>query len=180
MGRLRVCQFAFGDGADIGAVLVGALVGENLLDALVITLGQNGPDLGSSQLVIPGPRLVAAQACDSTEDRGAILVLALIGIDLRQVDLRERGELGGDLLGRQAVIARDRQIISSGDSALDLTFDLGHARYLAGLPSGALGRGHGLAHGGFGRRAGLLDRLARPGGGDVIGRLALDLGAGGS
>jgi hypothetical protein len=48
MGRLRVCQFALGGGADAGAVLLGALVGENLLDALVVSLGENGSHIGSS------------------------------------------------------------------------------------------------------------------------------------
>ena len=93
MGRLRVCQFAFGGCADAGAVLMGALVGEDLLDALVVTLGENGLHLGGGQLVIPRPRLVAAQGRDSAEDRGAVLVLALVGVDLGQVDLRERGSL---------------------------------------------------------------------------------------
>ena len=93
VGRLRVCHFAFSGLTDAGAVLVGALVGQDLLDTLVVPFGENSLHLGGSQLVIARPRLVAAQGGDPAEDRGAVLVLALVGVDLGEVDLGERGSL---------------------------------------------------------------------------------------
>ena len=86
-------ELALGGLQDAGAALVGALVGADPLGAVVVALGEDGLDLGGGQLVIAGPRLVAAQRADAAQDRGAVLVLALVGVDLGQVDLREPASL---------------------------------------------------------------------------------------
>src|ERR1700755_560171 len=82
---------------DAGAALVGALVGEDLRGAVVVALGEHGLDLGGGQLVVAGPRLVAAQRRDAAEHRGALLVLTLVRVDLGEVDLGELGQPAGDL-----------------------------------------------------------------------------------
>ena len=69
------CELALGGLEDAGAVLVGALVGADLLGAVVVALGEDGLDLGDGQLVVAGPRLVAAQRADAAQDRGAVLFL---------------------------------------------------------------------------------------------------------
>src|SRR4029453_8110357 len=93
--RLRVGEFALGGLEDAGAVLVRALVGADALDAIVVALGEDGGHLGGGELVIARPRLVATQRRHAAQDRGAVLVLALVGFDLGQVDLRELRELAG-------------------------------------------------------------------------------------
>jgi hypothetical protein len=77
---------------------VGALIRACLLDALLVAFAEHGLDFGGGQLVIARPWLPAAERGDATEDRGAVLVLALVGIDLREVDLGELGQLADDLL----------------------------------------------------------------------------------
>src|SRR5438034_2180937 len=104
-----VAVLALGGLEDAGAALVGALVGLHLLGALVVALGEHGLDLGGGELVVAGPRLVAAQCGDPAQDRGAVLVAALVGVDLCQVDLRELSQPAGDLLGGPGVVAGDRE-----------------------------------------------------------------------
>src|SRR6185503_16602372 len=136
--RLRVRQIAL-DGADhAGAVLVRALVAADVARALVIAV-DGGADLVHRQLVVAGPRLVALERADPGQDRRAVVVLALVGGDLRQLDLRDAGELAGDVLGGELVVARDREVVGRRDGALDLSLGARHARHLAGLASGALG-----------------------------------------
>jgi hypothetical protein len=75
------------------------LVGADVADALLVALGEDGLHLRERQLVVSRPRLVAAQRGDAVEDGGAVLVLALVGVGLGQLDLRDRLELVRDLLG---------------------------------------------------------------------------------
>src|SRR3954447_18479384 len=84
---------------DAGAVLVGLLVGTDLPRPLVVDLAEHGLHLGHGQLVVSGPRLVAAQRRDALRDRGAVLVAALVGVALREVDLREPRQPARDLVG---------------------------------------------------------------------------------
>src|SRR4051794_28491164 len=90
-GGSGVAELALGGLQDAGAVFVVALVAADLLGAVVVALGQHGLDLADGQLVIARPRLVAAQRADPVEDRAAVLLAALVGVDLGEVDL---GELG--------------------------------------------------------------------------------------
>ena len=53
--RSGVGELALGGVEDAGAVLVGALVGADLLDALVVALGEHGLDLADRQLVVARP-----------------------------------------------------------------------------------------------------------------------------
>src|SRR3954454_14054078 len=78
----RVAVLALGGPEDAGAVLVGTLVGADLPGAVVVALGEHGLDLGGGQLVVARPRLVTAQRGDAAEHRGAVLVPALVGVDL--------------------------------------------------------------------------------------------------
>ena len=86
-------MFAFGGVQDGLAVFVGALVGASLVGAVLVAFAEHGLHLVGGQLVIAGPRLVASKRGDPAEDRGAVLILALVGVDLRQVDLGELGSL---------------------------------------------------------------------------------------
>ena len=72
------------------------------------------------------------------EDGGPVLVLALVGVDLRQVDLRQLGEPADDLISGELVVPRDRQVALGCDGALDLALGLGDARNLASLARGRL------------------------------------------
>src|SRR4051812_32644889 len=81
-GRSGVAGLALGGGEDAGAVLVRPLIGADPLGPCVVALGQDRLDLGGGELVVAGPRLVAAQRGDAAEDGRAVLVLALVGVDL--------------------------------------------------------------------------------------------------
>jgi hypothetical protein len=59
--RLRVSELALGGLQHAGAALVRALVGADLLGAIVVSSGQDRGDLGGGELVVSRPRLVAAQ-----------------------------------------------------------------------------------------------------------------------
>src|SRR4051794_33241057 len=153
---------------DAGAVLVRTLVGADLLGAiLVVAIREHGLDLGDGQLVVAGPRLVAAQGVHALQHGRAVLVTALVGVDLGQVDLGERGQPARDLVGVERVIARDREVGLGRDGALDLALGLGDARHLARLAGGLLGDLADLADGIGGARLS-----------HVVGRIVLDLGAG--
>src|SRR5690348_7394030 len=84
-----VGELALGGLEHACTVLVGALVGADGLGAVVVGLAQGGLDLGGGQLVVAGPRLVAAQAADAPEDGGAAGVTALVGIEFGEIDLRQ-------------------------------------------------------------------------------------------
>jgi hypothetical protein len=58
---LGVGELTLGGLEDAGAVLVAALVRAGLRGALVVTVGEDGPHIGGGQLVVAGPRLVAAE-----------------------------------------------------------------------------------------------------------------------
>ncbi len=68
---------------------------------------------------------------------GAVLMLALIGLDLGEVDLREIAQLARDLLGRQIVIVRDREVTFRGDSSFELALGLRNAGNFTSLARGA-------------------------------------------
>src|SRR4051812_47901072 len=85
-------ELALGGLEHAGACLVGALVGADGLGAGVVGLAERGLDLGGGQLVVAGPRLVAAQRADASQDGRAARVAALVGVDFGEVDLRELGE----------------------------------------------------------------------------------------
>src|SRR4051795_10782725 len=116
---LGVGELALGGLEDAGAVLVAALVGADLLGALVVALGQDGLHLGGGQLVIAGPRLVAAQRVDAAEDGAAVLVAALVRVDLAQVDLGQVGQPAYDLVRGELVVAGDRQVALGRHGALE-------------------------------------------------------------
>ena len=65
--------------------------------AVIVGVAQRDPDLLHAELVLAGPRLVSAQAVDPREHRRAVLVAALVGVDLGEVDLGQLVELAGDL-----------------------------------------------------------------------------------
>src|ERR1700722_13282424 len=73
------------------AVLVGALVGGDVVRALLVALAEHGFDFGDGELVVSRPRLLFAQCADAAQHRGAVVILALVGVDLGEVDLRELG-----------------------------------------------------------------------------------------
>jgi hypothetical protein len=139
---------------------------------LLVALDEDRFDLGNRELVIAGPRLRAPQRGDAAHDRRAVVVLALVGVDLGEVDLGELGELAHDLLGAQRVIARDREILLGGDRTFDLPLDLRGAGNLARLPSRSLDVGLRLAR----RPLDLVRGVCRTGLADVVGRLTLDVG----
>ena len=75
---LRGGELALGGLQHTGAGLVGALVGADRLDAVVVGLVDGRLDLGRGELVVTRPRLVAAQRAEAVEDRGAVLVAPLV------------------------------------------------------------------------------------------------------
>src|SRR3954452_24410451 len=138
-------ELALGGLEHAGAGLVGTLVGAHGLRAVLVGLAQRGLNLGGGELVIARPRLVAAQGADASEHGRAVLVAALVGVDLGEVDLRELGELADDLLRRELVVARDRQVGLRRDDALRLALGLRDARDIADPARRALGAGARLA-----------------------------------
>ena len=141
----------------------------------VVALGEHGTDFVHAQLVVAGPRLVALQGVDPAGDRGAVLVLALVGVDLGQVDLGELGELVLDLVRAERVVVRDRQVRLGGHGALDGALGTRHSRHLAGLAGCALGLSGAPAGGALGRAAHLAQRVGGAGLGHVVGALAVEL-----
>ena len=91
MWPLRGRELPLGGTDDGRAALVRALVVEHLLGEVVVALVEELLDLVGRLLVIPRPRLVAAQRVDAAEDRRTVRRTALVGVDLREVDLREIG-----------------------------------------------------------------------------------------
>jgi hypothetical protein len=124
-----VGALALGGFEDAGAVLVRALVGADLLDAGLVGLADDGDRLGDGELVVAGPRLVGLEGGAALDDRRAVLVLALVGVDLGELDLGEAREPARDLLRVERVVAGDREVALGGDRALGA----GDARDLAGL-----------------------------------------------
>src|SRR2546429_3119987 len=84
-----------------------------------------------ADLVISRPRLVAAQTGDPAEDGRAVFILALVGVDLGEVDLRQRRESFGDLGRGELPVAGDCQVSFRGQHAPDLTLGLRDPGYLA-------------------------------------------------
>src|SRR5207237_4000881 len=95
------------------------------------------PDLVHAEIVIPWPRLVSPQAGDPADDGRAVVILALVGVDLREVDLREMREFFGDLGGGELPVAGDCEVSFRGQRALDLTLGLRDPGYLACFAGGA-------------------------------------------
>ena len=116
-------------------------------------------------------------ACDAAEDRRAVAVRALVRVDLGQLALREPGQLAGDLLRGERLVVGDREVAVGGPGTVGLPLGAGDGRRLARLARGALGRGGRLAAGVLGRLAGLAHGVGGTRGRDVIGALALDIGA---
>ena len=90
-------------------VLVAALVVLHLAGKGLVTGGEGFPDLDDGLVVKTGPRLFPAQRRYAVGDGGTIGVFALIGVDLGQVGLRERSELGSYLGRRHFVVVPDRR-----------------------------------------------------------------------
>src|SRR4051794_534360 len=82
---LRVRGLAFRRAQYGGAVLVGALVAARAGGELVVARAQALDDVLGGHVVISGPRLVAAQRFESLQHRAAVVRLALVDLDLRQV-----------------------------------------------------------------------------------------------
>src|SRR3954452_25067061 len=69
----------------------------------------------------------AAQRLDLLQDRLAVVVLALVGVDLAEVDLRELRQALDDLTRRQRVVPGDRQILLARHRSSGLALGLGDA-----------------------------------------------------
>jgi hypothetical protein len=156
---------------------VRALVVARRLGAVLVGVGQHRADLRDGELVVAGPRLRPLQRADPVEDRGAVLVLALVRVDLREVDLRELGEPPDDLVGGQVVVAGDGQVVRGGDGALDGALGPRRARHLARLAGGAARLGGALLRDVLGRLGRGARRVGGARGGDVVGAVPLDVGA---
>src|SRR3954451_12035181 len=177
LGDLGVGELSLGGLEHAGAGLVGTLVGAHGLDAILVGLAERGLNVAGGELVIARPRLVAPQRADASQHGRAVLVAALVGIDLGEIDLRQLGELADDLVRRELVIARDRQVRLGGDGALGLALGLRDARDLAGLARRALRRRARLARRAGGGLAGRTHAVSGARLGHVIGRVVLDVGA---
>ncbi len=121
-----------------------------------VAVCQRGGDRVDVLLVIARPGLVARQLGDPVGDRPAVLVLGLVGADHPQLALAEALELGGDVVRGLLVVVGDRQVLRGRHSAGQGAF--------GGCDSGDLAFG------------GVADGVGRTRGGDVVGRLALDVG----
>ena len=81
-------MLALDGGQDARAVLVRPLVTAHGARALVI-VADGGADLIDREVVVAGPRLVALERADPGQDRGAVVVLALVGVELGELGLRQ-------------------------------------------------------------------------------------------
>src|SRR3954471_868775 len=174
---LGVGELSLGGLEHAGARLVGTLVGAHGLDAILVGLAERGLHVAGGELVVARPRLVAPQRADAPQHGRAVLVAALVGIHLGEIDLRQLGELADDLVRRELVIARDRQVRLGGDGALGLALGLRDARDLAGLARRALRRRARLARRASGGLAGRTHAVSGARLCHVIGRVVLDVGA---
>ena len=93
------------------ALLVAAFVVVHLAGESFVAGNEGFADLDDGLFVVAGPRFFSAQRGDAVGHGRAVGVLALVGVDLGQVDLRERTELGSDLGGRQFVVVVDREVV---------------------------------------------------------------------
>ena len=116
----------------VAALLVVALVGADRLGGLGVGGVEGLDDLLDALLVVARPRLVAGQLVDAVEDGGAVLALALVGLDRAQVALREALELGRDVAGGLLVVVLDREVLLVGGGAEDGALGGGDAGDLAG------------------------------------------------
>ena len=107
---LGLRQLPFGRLNHSGTRLVLALVGAHVLDPLLLAVWSAARDFVHAQLVGSGPRLGRLQRVDPAGDRGAVLVLALVRVDLGKVDLGKLGQLLLDLVHAQRVVVGDRQV----------------------------------------------------------------------
>jgi hypothetical protein len=94
-GLCRRAGAGAGGVLDAGTVLVHALVVAHGARALpIVGLANDHADLIDGELVVARPRLVAPQRADPGPNRRPGAMLALVGVDRGQIDLRQRGELG--------------------------------------------------------------------------------------
>ena len=70
-------------------IFMRALVVLDSLEAVLVGIGQSRLHIGRILLVVSRPGLVASQVLHPVEDRRAVLALALVGVDLGEVDLGE-------------------------------------------------------------------------------------------
>src|SRR5438105_350269 len=158
LGALGRGELALGGVEHACTLLVGSLVRGDLAGAFLVSPIEHGADLAGVELVVPGQRLAPAQACDPAQDRVAVLMTALVGVDLREVDHREAVELLDDFRRRESAVSGDRQVALFGDGTLELALgagDVGNPARLAGAAACA-GRRASRFRSGFTRR--------RPGG----------------
>src|SRR5829696_4988176 len=138
-GRLARGPLAVGSLDDALATLVPGLVLAHLGHALVVEPVERLLDLLRAEFVVARPRLLATQRVDLVEDALAVAVLALVGVDLGQVDLREVVELRDDLVGVQVVVVGDRDVALVRHGTLGLALGVRDSRDLARLARGAAG-----------------------------------------
>src|SRR5438067_3580646 len=107
LGALGRGELALGGVEHACTLLVGSLVRDDLAGAFLVSPVEHRADLADVELVVPGQRLAPAQACDLAQDRAAVLMTPLVGVDLREVDLREPDELLEDLRSGEPPVSGD-------------------------------------------------------------------------
>jgi len=96
-----------------------ALVGEDPgRDVAVPPLFQRVVDLLDFHLVVAGPRRIATQRGDSFQHCAAILAPSLIGLEFRQIGLRETAQPLGYLVRSAGVVVGDCRLRPSHDLLL--------------------------------------------------------------
>jgi hypothetical protein len=115
--------------------LVHALVGTHILDSPLVALREHGADFVHAQLAVAGPPLVALGRVDPAGDPGALLLLALVGVDLSQIDLGKLGQPVLNLVCAERVVVRDNQVRLGGRCPLDGAERVWRNRRPSGTPA---------------------------------------------